>query len=422
MRFSSLLFVPLATVAVHAQTYFYIETIEVAPAEPTTADAITIRLHGDLSSTGSSIVDVSHMLMGNVVHITVQATSGPGLDVLVPHTEEITIGNLPAGPYGILVDGAFILDSAPEFQHAFNVTGAGDEDCNTLEIQSVSWATFSDTAIVVHVTNSAIGFTYPGFILFNDAGDTLAMELVNYFAIGNDSWHTLSIHPGAELPSGSTDIRLELWTGFYDLLACSWELSVDLCPAEECVAVFPYIQNVGGGIAIGTFTWSLFEDGNEVATGAFSLTGDQQMDQAAVCMAPGSYQMEVTMDQEPTGGQLIYGVSGEGYQPGPSEFVSQLPPTLLSFQVLPACDAIANSIPDQGRASDFRLDVGSEGVIVRCLSGNALGAVRVYDAKGMLVFERFINTSAANLPLTGSGMHLVHVRNEVIRTFASGTY
>lgn len=422
MRFSSLLFVLLGNVALQAQTYFYIGSIEVAPAEPTTEDAITIRLHGDLSNTGSSINSVSHILMGNIVHITVQATSGPGLDVLVPHSEEIMIGNLPAGPYGILVDGAFILDSAPEFQHGFNVSGAGGEDCSTLEVQSVRWASFSDTAIVVHVTNSAIGFSYPGFILFNDAGDTLALEQVNYFAIGNDSWHTLSIHPGADLPSGSFDARLELWTGFYDILACSWELSLDLCPAEECVAVFPYLQNVGGGIAIGTFTWRFFEDGNEVATGAFSLTSEQQMDQTGVCLAPGSYQMEVTMDQEPTGGQLIYGVSGEGYQPGPSEFVSQLPPTLLSFQVLPPCAVITNSVPDQSIASDLRLDGGSEGFFLRSLSGNPLGAVRVFDAKGILVFESLVSSSEVKFPQAGAGFYFIHVRDEVLRAFNTGTY
>ncbi|MBK7247357.1 MAG: hypothetical protein IPI05_06785 [Flavobacteriales bacterium] len=35
---------------------------------------------------------------------------------------------------------------------------------------SVQWATFSDTAIGVNVSNASIGFDYPGFILFDANG------------------------------------------------------------------------------------------------------------------------------------------------------------------------------------------------------------------------------------------------------------
>ena len=98
----------LASLSATAQTYFYIHSIAVEPAQPTNMDVITIALNGDLSSTGSSISDASWELAGNTVHITLTATNDIGMDILVPHTEEFVIGTLPTGTYNILVDGAFI--------------------------------------------------------------------------------------------------------------------------------------------------------------------------------------------------------------------------------------------------------------------------------------------------------------------------
>ena len=40
-----------ATVAAHAQTYFYIDVIQVQPLQPTPADDVSIHLAGGLSST-----------------------------------------------------------------------------------------------------------------------------------------------------------------------------------------------------------------------------------------------------------------------------------------------------------------------------------------------------------------------------------
>ncbi|HRF79325.1 MAG TPA: hypothetical protein PL070_04490, partial [Flavobacteriales bacterium] len=170
-----------ATSTAVSQTYFYINTISIEPVEPTSYDAITVSLTGDLSSSGASVVSTSYMLMGNIVHITVNAVDNGGLGVLVPHTEEVFIGVLPEGSYGILVDGNFILDSAPEFQHGFNVSGG--LGCDALDIVAIQWATFNDSTIVLKVTNSDIGFDYPGFVLLDANGDTLAVETVNFFAI-----------------------------------------------------------------------------------------------------------------------------------------------------------------------------------------------------------------------------------------------
>lgn len=397
-----------------AQTYFYIGSIAVTPPEPTTNDAITISLTGDLSSSGAYIASTSYTLSGNTVHITVNAADPGGLSVLVPHTEEVEIGTLPAGSYGILVDGDFILDSAPEFQHSFNVSGG--PDCSVLSIESVQWATFSDTSIVVFVTSSEIGFSYPAFVLLDEQGDTLAVETPDLFAIGLESLHTLTIHPDAIIPSGTFDATLHLWTGFFSDLVCTWEVPVNLCPAQECVMVYPYIQNTGNGTALGTYTWTITDDGGDVAAGQFELTEEVQQDQGSACLSPGHYWVSVVQDQEPTGGQLWYGVFDERYMAGPSEYLAQVPPTLLQLDVLERCTGGPNGIPESGPSTHLLITNSMEGLAIRTTNGEKLGTVLMYDSRGALVETRTTTGDQLMLRPRCSGIYVIQAAGEVHRT------
>lgn len=410
----------LFTIQAKAQTYFYIGGIEVSPAQPTTSDAITISLSGDLSNTGSQITGASWMLMGNIVHITLTATSGPGLSVLVPHTEEIEIGMLPAGSYGILVDGDFILDSAPEPQHSFNVNDAGGPDCDDLTIISVQWATFSDTAITVHITNEEVRFDYPAFVLLTVDGDTIASETTNFFAIANESWHTLDLHPDANVPVGVFPGRLDLWTGFFGELACSWDMTIDLCPSSECVTVHPYIGNFGSAMVDGSFAWSIQDDIGSVANGTFVLDGEQQSDEADVCLTPANYTLVVTALQEPAGGQLVIGVGGVGWGDGVQQpFPQVIPSTPVVFDVVPGCFEGTNGI-DTPTAFETLLNIRSvnDGIEVRSTDGKALGPVEMRDALGRLVFITRVNNDHLHIELGAFGPYVIRARDSAVKFIA----
>ena len=398
-----------------AQTYFYIGGISVDPAAPTTSDAITISLSGDLSSTGSAITASSWMLMGSTVHITLTATSGPGLDVLVPHTEEVMIGNLPAGPYSILVDGAFILDSAPEFQHAFTVVGTGGPDCENLTIASIQWSTFSDTTLSVHVFNSGIGFDYPGFILLDADGDTLAQEVVDFFAIGNESWHTLQIPPGTIIPDGTFSGALQLWTGFFSELACTWAVTLDLCPAAECVTVEPYLANYGGAIVLGDFAWSIADGTEEVASGTFTLTNEDQMALAEACLAPGPHTFTLTPLQEPMGGQLVIGVNAEGWTSSIQQpFPQGIPAEPLAFDVVPGCSDTPNAITaDKEVSAPVVIATRAGAMELRATDGGRLGSVSVHDLVGRTIFQKDILTDRVTVSVPATGAYLVSTRSKV---------
>ncbi len=102
----TLLLLLACTLSSRAQTYYYINNIEVIPASPTTNDDITITVHGDLSSTNSFIAEASFSVNGNTVSITlIAAAQGIGIPVLTPHDESFNIGMLPAGEYVISISG-----------------------------------------------------------------------------------------------------------------------------------------------------------------------------------------------------------------------------------------------------------------------------------------------------------------------------
>ncbi len=401
-----------------AQTYFYLDQIMVQPANPTTADEVTLDLVGNLSDTGAEVQVLGVGIAGTQVDITLVATSAGGLAVLVPHTEPIGLSQLPAGTYTINFTDATtgLLDNAPAAQHTFTVSGP-EYPCEELTVE-VQWAYFSDTAVVVHVQHNTVEqFDYPNFILFDAQGDTLAKETVTYFGIAQDSWHTLRLMDGATPPVGSFNGRLELWTGFTSTLACAWEELFSLCPSTGCVTVYPSLANFGGAIPIGVFTYTISDEGGVVASGQFELTNDVQMDLDTLCLPPGAYRMAVSPQSPPTGGAPMFYVAGPGLTATETWPVVWSLPEDLNFLLLPYCVESPEGISDvESRVLHTATVPG--GLWVRTLDGRPLGALRLVDAQGRLVLATTATTDHHYLPVTTPGVYVLHAGEHLVKVAA----
>lgn len=401
---------------VQAQTYFYIDAIAVDPSAPTIADNVSLLLSGNLSSTGAYIVSADAQVTGTLVSVTIVAADNGGLTVLVPHTESIQLGQLPAGDYNVaftMISNG-ILDLAPQNQHSFTVSGG--EPCDHLLITSVKWHAFSDTAIVVHAQNTDMSgelFDYPSFILFDSNGDTLAKETVNFFGIGPDSWHILRVQDGATLPINTFDGTLELWTGFTSDLACSWDMTFDLCPAS-CATFMPSMGNYGGALVLGTFNWEVFDDAGTVASGLFVMTTTEQYVSDSLCLPPGEYQMMVSPTGPPTGGAPMYFAtdqSGYGSQLWPVEW--SLPVALPVHFYLPCADG-TNDVPVHERSSVSIRSVPS-GVIIERTDARPLGSMHMYSGDGRLVHALSTSASRTDIVLSTPGVYLLRVGDDVFK-------
>lgn len=420
MRIFTLSIAALLSFAMSAQTYFYIHTISVDPANPTTSDMVSIQLSGDLSSTGSSITAASAEVVGNTVNISITAVHEIGLDVLVAHTEPIEIGMLAAGDYEIVVLGTNVDDFAASVEHQFTVTGGSP--CDDLVIDFVRWEAFSDTAVIVHVVNNSNElFDYPGFVLLDMNGDTLAKETVNFFGIGLDNYHTLTIQPGAVFPFGTSSYVLHLWTHFYEEQACTWQLNVDLCPLPPCDQVAVGLQNFGDALTIGNFDWTILDvDMESVGNGQLTLTDSVQYDWDTLCLPPGQYRLLLTPLQQSTGGQPYFGVDEtqtSGWFRGPNAPLEGEAAAEIDFEFYPACTNGANTVQESIGGEAIQLSQDGRGINVRRSDGKPIGMVLLYDAQGRMLRTARSNTDRMDLDMSAvpTGVYLLRLENSIRR-------
>lgn len=409
------------TAIVQAQTYFYINEIAVNPQPATEADDISIDLIGGLSSTGASVASASAEVTGSLVTISITAIDVGGLAVIVPHTETLQLGPLPAGTYTIVVNGLNTADLAPSPQHQFVVEGGGSP-CDSLEIVSVQWHAFTDTAIVVHVINENGNeiFDYPNFILFDGNGDTLAVETVNFFGIGGESWHLLDLHPDAVVPVDPFYGTLQLWTLFTEELACQWMPFIDLCPPVPCATIIPNVQNLGGALAMGDYNYSIMDaDMNSVASGTLTMTSDMQFDADTLCLPPGDYWTACYAAQPPTGGAPYFSVMAPGWMAGPIQPVSFDLPVITPFAFYEPCFEGTNSVAEieGGLLSLQRI---GDILCVQRADGAALGLVELVDAQGRLIETVQGTGSRAEFDLARvkNGLLIVRAQGQSLRYVA----
>lgn len=409
-----------ATTLINAQTHFYIDEIAVTPAAPTTADNVSISLIGNLSDGGAYVQTAVADVGGGMVNITLVALSNGGITVLVPHTEVIELGQLPAGEYTIDFTDAStgILDGAPPAQHTFTVSGGGGSPCDGLNLLSVRWQAFSDTALVVHVENSAgETFPYPSFILFDPDGDTLAVESVFFFGIASESWHVLRIVDGATIPEVPFFGRLELWTNFTSELACVWQDTFVLCPPPPCAELRPTVANVSGMLVTGAFNWVVFDDAGMVGSGQFILGPGGQEADTALCLPPGEYHVNVSPVDPGFMGILYYYVTAPGGQSTPTMPVTSSLPVLLPFTFYGPCISGSQGISELA-PSPLRTAPITGGLQVWNADGAPLGPLWLHDVQGRLIFNQTASTDRLFVPTPTPGVYVLRAGDHTVKLVA----
>jgi len=193
--------------------------------------------------------------------------------------------------------GIFLLGSLSAFAQS---------PCDSLEILNISSHPFTDSLILLEVENtSSEFFSYPQFVMFNGANDTVAFEELNYFGISSFSQHHLKVATNDSFEFAS---RIELWT-IGDTVACEFVLPVDLCPKDLCIELLIGVQNFGGALADGEVVWSVFDTNlTKLATGNLTLIDTaKQEDYATLCLPIGDYRFEYAASG-PLGGQVYANV------------------------------------------------------------------------------------------------------------------
>lgn len=286
--------------------------------------------------------------------------------------------------------------------------------CDSLHIISIQYAPLIDSFIEVIVQNeSADIFDYPGFILYNQLGDTVARETVNYFGIGTyPQSHILKIRPGMQATDTFSG-NLQLWSGFFSTLECTYQVQVSLCP-DTCFWLYTSLGNFGGALVVDTFNWQVRDDSaNIVSSGVFILSDTVQMAEDSVCLWPGNYSLEIASNFQ-GGGQLYYGIRTKYYSFGSIQIPFQLPSASINFQLFKRCFQIPSGFTELIINENILMTYYHLQVKLRHLKGLPLGNMMVSDLTGRKLYAEGIHESEFELNLGGfsSGLYIITIQSE----------
>lgn len=97
-----------------AQQCYLVDSIRSVPAAPTTADAVSLLLYGDLIGARTLVNNASVRQEDQAIIIHIEASCDSNTAIVLPHREELPLGALPNGRYRLRFEGsgAVMMDTA----------------------------------------------------------------------------------------------------------------------------------------------------------------------------------------------------------------------------------------------------------------------------------------------------------------------
>lgn len=286
------------------------------------------------------------------------------------------------------------------------------ELCDSLEIVSVTFDPLSMESIVIEVSNSSFEiFSYPGWRVYDENDNLIGEEMVNFFGIGESSVHNvpheIDVEPGESIP-----LTLELWTGFYDTLVCTFENEFVLQPIDGCATLlFSYSHSDELSVAQDIVYTIQSDEGEIVSTDQVSLAGGFDYQVVDQCLAPGCYTITYSpaeqLFQSPVGVTISY----PGWfsdVPVAEELNTGDPQTVLEFGVWGDCEDVVDNIMEKDYVDIGAYPNPTTGLVrFEGIQGHANAVV--FDLFGNRVAERSLTSGSADLTGVASGCYLVQI-------------
>lgn len=289
--------------------------------------------------------------------------------------------------------------------------------CDSLDFVSIKYNPFTDTVIVVHVENNNTNeiFDYPGFVLLDANDDTVAVETVNYFGIGSESVHSLNVRPGVHDPLNNFEGTLQLYSGFYDMFECEWNLDQSLCADEPCDSLIIGFQNWGGALVLGNFAWSVLDStGTVIENGVVEMTTNNQYWFHGLCLTPGEYSYNLYALGQPSGGGPTMTASSSTTYAAPS---ISMPFDWFAGNVMELPFYLSCISPESpnGIADLYKetLTILRNGEQLSVYSESPMEQVQIISAGGKLIGSFTPNTNRFDVPAhLPNGLYLIHAQTE----------
>ncbi|MBP9150924.1 MAG: T9SS type A sorting domain-containing protein [Flavobacteriales bacterium] len=303
------------------------------------------------------------------------------------------------------------------FLFLISSTAFAQTECDSLDIISIQYSPFTDSVIVISVENNneSIIFDYPGFVLINTNGDTVAKETVNYFGIGQQSVHHLNVRSGVQNPLENFVGVLQLYTGFYSDLACEWTLNESLCTPNECDSIILAFENWGGALVLGDFAWSLLDSADTVIeSGTFTMEAQGQHWEERLCLPKGMYSYTLIALGEPTGGgPTMTATAGSWYNsPTIQQYFAWFDNDSSTLEIPFYTNCIDSQSPSGiEETTTEAIDILRNGNLVTVKSERAMEQIELCAVDGKLIGAFAPNANLFGLPTNlPRGLYFVRVR------------
>lgn len=374
-----------------AQSLFYIDSITVSPAAPTTADPITITLHGSLTMSNAVVVSSSHSLLGFNVTLDAQInTPGAGVPASVPHVEAVPIGTLPGGDYWINLTDSVFFDSAPGSQHMFSVTGGGGWICDSLSIYFMQFGPSGNDSFTLQLLNTSSGQINDQCVyLFDENGDTLAMQDTTAFAfpiVPGVSGFGMDVLQSASIPTGTFTGTIEIWSDDCSLFQCSIPWTGSLCPPGPCTDLTLLVEPTASALFPFNVPWQLMDSNmNPLASGSLQVTGPGVLlSPDTFCLAPGSYTYVIGPVSAPDS-SFSAAAFGEYFGSFAQLWhANDGSAQMLTFPLYSACADSASSVDEVAEPVGLIINAHADHLSVADPNGNSLGDLMLFSADGRL--------------------------------------
>jgi hypothetical protein len=294
---------------------------------------------------------------------------------------------------------------------------AAQDVCDSLQIVSLTYAPFTDTALQVVALNTSTTqfFGYPQFCLVDQGGDTLAREAMNFFGIGWDPQpHRMDLLPEATLPTVQFSGTLAL---FYSTgngpEVCTFPITAELCP-PACEPLQVYLYSQVGSTTTSTFPWNVSDStGAVVGAGTLSINVDSlQQNFDSLCLEPGAYTLHVEQPVA-SGTAFQFGVrQSDLFFNGPFDVLPAGGSEDLPFVYYPPCVEVGMGSAEEDMPPPL-LVLDGRWLTITDPHARALGEVVLFDAMGRCI-RRVVAPSSSmviDLATVAAGVHLVSIRN-----------
>ncbi len=172
----------------------------------------------------------------------------------------------------------------------------GQSSCENVSVPGIHVNPFNINELILHSfnENDTEIFDYPGWRLYDESGVLIAEEQVQFFGIVGNSIHSLNLIEPLDYSDMLFYGTLELWTGFYDVLECSYDLAVFPWRVDESTNE-PY-----GCIPIGISLQGLSEEGTSIEISITDENASSVFEETYIMEAGsfGGYVGATCLDQE----------------------------------------------------------------------------------------------------------------------------